>query len=67
VEQSELTAVALRAEKDGRALSWDAHPEVADQVKTHLEAEGWEVSISTDGPARRRYPRIDRPVHHWSL
>jgi hypothetical protein len=60
VNQSQPIAVAVRAVKDGRALSWDAHPFVAEQLKAHLESEGWVVSISTDGPSRRRYPRIDR-------
>jgi hypothetical protein len=52
--------VALHAERDGRVLSWDAHPVMAEALKHYLEAAGWTVSISTDeGPRRRMRPRID--------
>jgi hypothetical protein len=57
--------VALRAEKDGRVLSWDTHPVVAESLKLRLESEGWQVSISTAGPRRRILPRIDRPSVRW--
>jgi hypothetical protein len=53
--------VALRAVKDGRILTWDAHPIMAEAAKHYLELAGWSVSISTDvGPRRREYPRIER-------
>jgi hypothetical protein len=53
--------VALRAQKDGRILTWDAHPIMAEAAKHYLELAGWIVSISADvGPRRREYPRIER-------
>jgi hypothetical protein len=52
--------VSLYAERDGRVLSWDAHPAMAESLKEHLETSGWTVSISTDdGPRRRQRPRIE--------
>jgi len=61
VEQESLSeAVALRAERGRRVLTWDAHPIVAEQLKQELESQGWTVSLSTDGPHRRRMPRMEQ-------
>ena len=60
-ESESVRPVALRAERNGAVLSWDAHPLMAEALKLQLESEGWTVSISTeDGPRRRQRPRIDR-------
>jgi hypothetical protein len=57
-ESGEL--VSLRAERNGRVLSWDVHPILAASVGEHLEAAGWVVTISRDdGPRRRLRPRIE--------
>jgi hypothetical protein len=59
-EESEpAQLVSFRAERDGRILTWDTHKLIAAALKRHLESEGWTVSISTDGPRRRRLPRIE--------
>jgi hypothetical protein len=58
--------VALRAERDGAVLSWDTHEEMAANLKEHLESEGWTVTISTNGPRRRRMPRVDRHRARWA-
>jgi hypothetical protein len=67
VDQETAQRVAFRAERDGQVLSWDTHPVMAQALKLQLEAEGWEVSISTDeGPRRRLTPRIDRAHFVWA-
>ncbi len=53
--------VALRAVKDMDVLTWDVPPERANELRAHLEAHGWRVSIDDgDGPRRRCLPRVER-------
>jgi hypothetical protein len=53
--------VGLEATRDGAVLSWDVPMAIIDGVRTHLEAEGWEVVVNIgDGPRRRKRPRIER-------
>jgi hypothetical protein len=57
--------VELRAMRGETLLTWDVHPEVAPQIRTRLEAEGWSVSLDAgDGPRRRRLPRVERRPEH---
>ena len=59
-------AVALRAERGDRVLTWDAHPILIEQLKQQLESEGWTVTLSgrrspTPSHASRRAGR-DQPI-----
>jgi hypothetical protein len=63
LERAEL--VTVMAERDDRVFSVDTHAALVESLRARLERDGWEVTISLDGPKRRQLPRIERRPGRW--